>query len=166
MRTHRRNRSVALLLILLGCVLPLPARPLLEDVEGVLRTRLEGIAARDGDLLRSVLAAGGNVTMVIYADGRRVVTRQTHGQYIASISRDGRPLREQVSNLEIQTTAGGMAHAWMDYEAYVGGRLHHCGINSIDLIVTDEGWRIESQTITVRMEGCGGAGNAPHGGGD
>jgi hypothetical protein len=60
---------------------------------------------------------------------------------------------EQISGLVIQID-GNLATAWMNYSFYRGETFSHCGVNTMNLIQTADGWKIFSVTDTRRMEGC------------
>ncbi len=60
---------------------------------------------------------------------------------------------ERISNVVIQLDQG-LAHAWMDYSFYVGEQFSHCGVNSMILIRTNDGWKIQSIVDTRRRTDC------------
>jgi hypothetical protein len=49
---------------------------------------------------------------------------------------------------------GTIATLWAPYDFYVNGTFSHCGVNAIQLIRTDDGWRIANWIWTVEPEGC------------
>lgn len=49
---------------------------------------------------------------------------------------------------------GDLAIVWAPYQFYFGGKLLHCGVNSIQLVKLPEGWRIQYIIDTRRQEGC------------
>ena len=47
-----------------------------------------------------------------------------------------------------------LAWAWMEFAFYLGGELHHCGVNSMQLYRTDDGWKIAYLADTDRGMNC------------
>ncbi len=47
-----------------------------------------------------------------------------------------------------------LASAWMEYAFYLGEDLHHCGVNSMQLYKTDDGWKIAYLVDTNRGTNC------------
>jgi len=60
---------------------------------------------------------------------------------------------EQISNLLIHVDDI-LATVWMDYSFYIDEDFSHCGVNSMQLIKTTEGWKILSIIDTRRKENC------------
>lgn len=46
------------------------------------------------------------------------------------------------------------AQVWMDYAFYIDDIFSHCGINSIQMLLTDSGWKIIDITDTRRKKDC------------
>ena len=49
---------------------------------------------------------------------------------------------------------GRLASAWMEFAFYLGENLSHCGVNSMQLYRTDEGWKIVYLADTNRPPTC------------
>ena len=47
-----------------------------------------------------------------------------------------------------------LASAWMEFAFYLDGNLHHCGVNSMQLYRTDDGWKIAYLADTDRGLNC------------
>lgn len=60
---------------------------------------------------------------------------------------------EHYSDLKIHVD-GDLASAWMNYRFYRGDEFSHCGVNTIKLIRTPDGWKMFSITDTRRTENC------------
>ncbi len=60
---------------------------------------------------------------------------------------------ERLSNVEVRVD-GPLATVWAPYHFYVGAQFSHCGVNSFQLVRTDDGWRILQITDTRRRAGC------------
>jgi Putative lumazine-binding len=60
---------------------------------------------------------------------------------------------ERISFVVIQNDDN-LAQVWMDYQFYLNDVFSHCGVNSIQLIRDENGWRISAIADTRRPNGC------------
>lgn len=60
---------------------------------------------------------------------------------------------ERISNVKIQIDDN-LAQVWMDYSFYIGEDFSHCGVNAIQLIKTETGWKMLNLIDTRRRENC------------
>lgn len=71
---------------------------------------------------------------------------------IVSIPKE-KKFEEKIESYSIQID-GPMANAWTDYEFWVDGAMHHCGVNSFQLFNDGAGWKIIYIIDTGRSESC------------
>lgn len=74
--------------------------------------------------------------------------------FIASISKVQKgALDERItfSNILID---GSLASVWTPYEFYYQGKFSHCGVNSFQLVKTDNVWKIQYIIDTRRQDNC------------
>ncbi|MGI9552943.1 MAG: nuclear transport factor 2 family protein [Aurantibacter sp.] len=64
-----------------------------------------------------------------------------------------RKFEEKIKSYSIQID-GAMANAWTEYEFWIDGQMHHCGVNSFQLLNEGNGWKIIYLIDTGRKEGC------------
>ena len=62
-------------------------------------------------------------------------------------------LDEQIS-FDVVKIDGPLAIAWTPYKFYFGGKFHHCGVNSFQLVRMKAGWKIQYIIDTRRTQGC------------
>ena len=60
---------------------------------------------------------------------------------------------EKISNLKVDVDAG-LAHAWMDYEFYLGDKFSHCGVNAMQLVRIEGQWKIIHLIDTRKKDEC------------
>lgn len=60
---------------------------------------------------------------------------------------------ERISNVVIQIDDN-LAQVWMDYKFYLDDTFLHCGVNAMQLIKSENGWKIVSLIDTHRKEPC------------
>ncbi len=49
---------------------------------------------------------------------------------------------------------GAIAVVWAEYDFHLNGKLHHCGIDSVSLVKTADGWKVSSIAYTAETTGC------------
>ena len=54
------------------------------------------------------------------------------------------------------TIRGRMAQLWSEYEFLRDGKFSHCGVDSVTLFKTAEGWKISAIAFTMETTGCPG----------
>jgi hypothetical protein len=59
---------------------------------------------------------------------------------------------ERVGEIRIRVD-NGLATAWMDYTFYLGETRSHCGVNAIQLVLTEDGWKMLN-IVDTRRNGC------------
>jgi len=123
-------------------------------VMAVVITLFDGMRARDGAMVGSAFHAEARLmTTGTTPDGTPRVQIQPIEGFIRQMGEPGPPLDEQIFNPRVEID-GGLAHVWVDYTLHVGGEFSHCGVDSIQLARTSDGWKILSVADTRRQEGC------------
>jgi hypothetical protein len=60
---------------------------------------------------------------------------------------------ERISNVKIQLD-GNLAQVWMNYSFYLNDKFSHCGVNAVQLIRTNNGWKMIHLADTRRLTDC------------
>jgi hypothetical protein len=122
-------------------------------VQAVVRRLFDGMRARDSAVVRSVFHPEARFTsVVVRGDTTRVVVEGVDG-FIAAVGRGGEPWDERLTSTEVRVDET-IASVWAAYEFYAGDRFSHCGVDSIELLRTPDGWKITQLSDTRRREGC------------
>jgi hypothetical protein len=61
---------------------------------------------------------------------------------------------ERITNYDDVNIAHDVAMVWASYKFYTGSKFDHCGIEIIQLIKTERGWRVVSVFYTVKTGNC------------
>lgn len=61
--------------------------------------------------------------------------------------------RERMWDPEVRID-GNLATLWAPYDFHLGDNFSHCGVDALQLVRTDTGWRIASIAYTVHREDC------------
>lgn len=122
-----------------------------DDVEAVIQTLFDGMLSADDTMMRKVLHA--DVTLET-AQNTGELAETDMNRFLESVAgAEPGVLDEQISGLTIHID-GNLATVWMRYEFYNAGEFSHCGVNSMDLIKTAEGWKIFAIVDTRQRDGC------------
>ena len=92
------------------------------------------------------------ILQTIKKDGE--VKNENVKAFISSISKVQKgALDERItfSNILID---GSLASVWTPYEFYYQGKFSHCGVNSFQLVKTDNVWKIQYIIDTRRQDNC------------
>lgn len=157
-----RPSSVCLVALLALVSLPsLPSLPSAARGQGkdeqavlaVVQRLFDGMRARDSAAVRSVFHPEARfASVVIRGDTTRVAIEGVDG-FVAAVGRGGDPWDERLTSAEVRVDET-IASVWAEYEFYAGDRFSHCGVDSIELLRTQAGWKITQLADTRRREGC------------
>jgi len=151
----KRIFLTAALMMMAATAAPLAAQQTAADsVRAVILQTFDGMRAGDSTMVRSAVAPGTTLTSVMVREGKTVTRSESMEGFIQAVGTAHPDVwDERVSNFVVHVD-GALAHAWMNYSFYLGDRLSHCGVNSIQLIRGDGGWKITSIADTRRNQGC------------
>lgn len=124
-----------------------------ESPIGAVNTFFEALSGNDAALAGTVMIEDG----VLYGyvegvDGLRLA-RMTIAEYIDAMARRTDSLLERIWDVRI-LAEDRLAMVWTPYDFYLNGAFHHCGINSFNLIRTDEGWKIAAVVYSMKTTSC------------
>ncbi|MCA1789241.1 MAG: nuclear transport factor 2 family protein, partial [Thioalkalivibrio sp.] len=111
----------------------------------------EGMRTANPALVRAVFAPDARFAMV-GGDADGVAVQSVEG-WLSAIGTSERRWDERIYDVEVRLD-GVMASAWVPYTFYLDGAVRHCGINSIELLRDDSGWKVTQISDTRRTEGC------------
>lgn len=125
-----------------------------QQVREVITTLFDGMEKADGDLVESVITDGATLHTVDDMDGEPGLKSTEMADFIEMV-RSAEPglLNERVLYISVNVD-GDLATAWMDYHFYRGEEFSHCGVNTMNLIRKNDGWKIFSIVDTRREQGC------------
>ena len=151
-------------LITLFLILMIPSTILAESVgdndspSQVIESFFDGMRASDGEILHTLVTDDITLHTVTQREGETVRVASEMNRFMESVS--NAPvglLNEELTSLEVHID-GDLATAWMGYNFFRGDEFSHCGVNSMNLIRTAEGWKIFSIVDTRRTDPCDGLG--------
>jgi len=124
-------------------------------VEEVVLSFFNAMRDSDSSAMEAYLANDATLHTVVVSEEGKMMLRQTEIEaFKNSVAQsEAGSLDEQLTSLTVHMD-GNLSTAWMDYNFYYNGEFSHCGVNTMNLIQTEEGWKIFSIVDTRRTEGC------------
>src|SRR5262245_56230839 len=144
-------RATILLLLSLTSLFALTVEE--KEILAAVQKTFDGMAARDAAIIRSTMLADARLYSVRGENPPSVNTGEAFANQIAAGKGS---LLERFMGAPTVSIRGRMAQVWGEYEFLRDGKFSHCGIDSISLFKTADGWRIAAFTFTVEMTGCKG----------
>lgn len=121
-----------------------------KAVVATVQKLFNAMAAHDSDAAKAILMPQGR-TLAIRADGS--VNGGFHEQFAERLATMKEPILERMWNPKV-LIEGRIAQVWAPYDFWRNGTFSHCGIDSISLAKTPEGWKISGISYTMQTTGC------------
>ena len=114
----------------------------------------DGMRAGDSTMVRSAFHPIARLVTTFYKDEKPAHHVSTIDDFTRAV---GTP-HEDVFDERIWDVAvdvrDNLASVWMKYAFFLGDDFSHCGVNSFELFVTDEGWKVMHLADTRQKENC------------
>ena len=112
------------------------------------------IETKDRELLESILVPDSlNISSFEKPDGESDLTITDYGSMISMLTRQGREAKERAWD-ETILIQGHIAVFWAPYDFHVDKKFTHCGVDSFQLVKTDERWLISNASWTRETQNC------------
>jgi hypothetical protein len=149
-----RTKST-LLLLALGAA-PHAAADAPDDRRAVLETVerfFHAMAAKDVEAARAMTVPEGRWFAARPVEGRETIRSFSNADdFAAWPTREGWYL-ERIWDPEVRVH-GRLATLWAPYDFWLDGVFHHCGVDAIDLLRDEDGWKVLGGAYTMETEGC------------
>lgn len=124
------------------------------EVLAAVQRLFDGMRARDGAVVAGAFHPEARLQSAIVDTAGVVSVRPTPIEGFASaVGAGGEPWNERIVQAEVRID-GPMAQVWVPYTFHSGDRFSHCGVNSIQMVRSPDGWKILSLVDTRQREGC------------
>lgn len=123
-----------------------------KDAIATVQKTFNGMAAHDAAMIRSTMLPDARLYSV-RSDGATAASSMVvdFANQIASFKGE---ILEQFTSQPSVSIRGRMAQVWGEYEFVRDGKFGHCGVDSVSLFKTAEGWKIATIVYTVETTGC------------
>lgn len=125
-----------------------------DAVRAAVDRLFQGMAEADSAMARSAFADGARFASVTVEEGVATFQYQNVDGWLAAVAGSERRWEERIHDVEIRVDDD-TASVWAPYTFLLDGEVHHCGVDSMELLRTPEGWKITQLSDTRRTEGCG-----------
>ena len=120
-------------------------------VKNAVQTFFDSIAKKSAEIAASVLYKDGFIFSVKDEDSNVTVNTTSHQDFIKKLPTFTGDLLEKMGNPKI-LIHGKIAVVWTPYTFHRDGKFSHRGIDAVQLIKTNEGWKICGILYTVEPE--------------
>jgi hypothetical protein len=121
-----------------------------KDAVAAVQRLFDAMAAHDSDAARAVVIPEGRI-YATRADGKP--SGGTLEEFAARLSTRKEPMLERMWNPTV-LVRGRIAQVWAEYDFHLSGKFHHCGIDSVSLVKSDDGWKIAGIIYTSETSAC------------
>jgi hypothetical protein len=135
-----------------------PQRPDAEqkgeaDVLAVVNRLWEAMRTNDSTMARSVFDSTAQMARIVDRNGARFVRWERADNFVRAVGNAREPWIERMVAPEVRID-GNLASVWTWYDFTVGGKVSHCGYDSIELARMLDGWKIIYLADTRQTTGC------------
>jgi hypothetical protein len=139
------------ILILLLAMPSLMAQSDEREAIAAIEKLFKGMSAHDAELIRSVMLPDAQI-FAVRDDG--APTSRGAKEFVDMITASKNALLERFTGRPTVSIRGRMAQVWAEYEFLRDGKFSHCGVDSVSLFKTAEGWKIATVVYTAETTGC------------
>ena len=120
-----------------------------KQVIDVVQKTFDAMAAKDADAIRKLFVP--DARLIATHNGK--LTSTPVEQFATRISAIPEPILERIWNPKV-LVQGDIAILWAEFDFHRASKLSHCGIDVVNLLKTEDGWKIASIQFTVQTTGC------------
>jgi hypothetical protein len=140
--------------LILFALAPLSAaNPDEKDAVAVVQKVFNGMAAHDAAMLGSTMLPDARLFSI---RDTGVTVSTAAADFATQIAANKSELLERFTGQPAVSIRGRMAQVWGEYEFLRDGKFNHCGVDSVSLLKTAEGWKIAAIVYTSETTGCKG----------
>lgn len=129
-----------------------------DSVMQPIKRLFDGMRAHDSTMIRSSFVTGAMMMGGLpRATGAQAVRFNSVDGFVTAAGAAGSPWDEQIYDPIVQID-GGLASVWVFYTFHDGPEFKHCGVDTLQVVRTSEGWKISVIADTRRGTNCETAG--------
>ncbi len=124
-----------------------------KDAIATVQKTFNAMAAHDAATIRASMLPDARLYSVRNEAAPASTAVDDFANQIAALKGD---LLERFTARPSVSIRGRMAQVWGEYEFLRDGKFNHCGVDSVSLLKTAEGWKIATIVYTSETSGCKG----------
>lgn len=121
-----------------------------KDVLSVVNRLFEGMSAHDAQQIASTMTPDAKL---VSTTPDKVSPPIAGADFASRIAANKSRLLERIWNPTV-LIRGRIAVVWAEYDFHADGKFGHCGVDSFDLLKTEDGWKISAIQYTSETEHC------------
>ena len=126
-----------------------------DSIKIVINQMFTAMKNADATTLKSVFADSALLQSISRAtDGKTIVKNEPISTFIEIVGKQPAGASDERITFESVKTDGQLASVWTPYAFYYNGQLHHCGVNSFQLVKINNEWKIQYIIDTRKKDGC------------
>jgi len=130
-----------------------PARNGVQAVRATIDALFDGMRAGDSSAVRAVFHDDARLHTALGPSDTTAVRATSIDAFVEAVGRPHEKVwDERIWDVEIRVD-GPLASAWVPYVFYLGDERSHCGVNAVQLVQQDDGWKI-LQLADTRRQDC------------
>jgi Domain of unknown function (DUF4440) len=130
------------------CFGPLIAAP--DTPAAAVQALFDAMNAHDAAAAKALVIPEATL-FAVHDDGKLSVTG--FDKFAERIGSSKDALLERMWNPKVMEH-GSIAVVWAEYDFHLNNKFHHCGVDSVSLVKTLDGWKISSIAYTAETNGC------------
>jgi Putative lumazine-binding len=144
-----------LTLALLAVVVRGNAQNAEDSVKAAVNQLFTGMKTADPALVQAAFADSGILqTISTGKDNKTFVKTEAVGDFAAAIAKLAKGVADEQIRFDVIKIDGELAMVWAPYSFYYNGHLHHCGVDSFQLVRLNGVWKIQYIIDTRRKDPC------------
>ena len=126
-----------------------------DSIKAVINQMFTAMKNADAATLKNVFTDSALLQSISRTpDGKTIVKNEPISAFIEIVGKQPAGASDERISFESVKTDGQLASAWTPYAFYYKGQLHHCGVNSFQLIKINNDWKIQYIIDTRKKDGC------------
>lgn len=131
------------------------AQSVVDSVKATVRQLFFAMLEGDGTMLRDCFADNPVLqTITTNKEGKLIVRTDSLEAFVRIISTSPKGLADERIVFDMVKVDGPLATVWTPYRFYRRADFSHCGVNSFQLVRTQNKWRIQYIIDTRRKSNC------------
>lgn len=122
-----------------------------DAVKSTVNQLFSGMKNSDSELIKKTFSNNA-VLQTITKSGE--VKNESIDNFVISISKAEKGSLDEKISFSTVLVDGNLASVWTPYEFYYKGQFSHCGVNSFQLVKSNNEWKIQYIIDTRRKENC------------
>lgn len=148
------KRFASLLTVAIAITCSAQAQTTEDSVKATINRLFEGMKNADTALLKSAFTNDPILQTIATNKKKQVyIKSDKYKDFVKFISHQKVGEADERIEFESIRIDGPLAMVWAPYQFYYKGKFRHCGVNSFQLVLLEDGWKIQ-YLIDTRRKNC------------